>query len=126
MSSDWAAVDVLIRQLGAVRAASFERRAPAVEAAIEQAIAEATQAVLFTFDQPSDRHVLVEAGRALRVAEDVIATLDAERARGREVRVRAAELTARSSALHARARELQGRAKELVDQARERMSAVEP
>jgi hypothetical protein len=126
MTSDWAAVDVLIRQLGAVRAASFQLRGPAVEAAIEQAIREASQAVLFTFENPRDADALGAAGEALRVAEDVIAALDAERARSHDLRARALELSARSSALTSRARDLEGRAREIVEQARLRMAHEAP
>jgi hypothetical protein len=107
MASEWAAVDVLIRDLGAVRSAAYAARASeASKVAIQQAIDEATQAILVTIEAPLDGEAFVRARSALEVAEAVIATLDEEIERARRLRARAIALT--------------GRAKELVEQARKR------
>ena len=105
MPADWEAVDTLIRELGAVRAAAFRARASeAAYAAIEQAISEATRAVVASLDAPRDGQIIAAAHEAIGVAADVIAALDEEMMRSLRVR--------------ASGTELRGRARELVEQAR--------
>jgi hypothetical protein len=102
---EWAAVETLIRDLGAVRSAAFVSRADGVAyAAIETAIAEATDAVIAVLGAPRDQQGIARAHEAIDVVAHVLANLDREVVRSLGIRVRAAELT--------------GRAKELVEQAR--------
>jgi hypothetical protein len=99
------ALDALISELGAVGAASFAAHASgAVRDAIDQAIREATQALVDTLSTPSDEPALARARGAIEVAEDVIGALCEEMVRWERVRLRAEVL--------------QGRARELVEQAR--------
>jgi len=105
MPPETLAIDALIHDLGAVRAASFAAHASgAALNAIDQAIREATQALVDTLSTPSDEPALARARGAIEVAEDVIGALCEEMLRSERVRLRA-------SALH-------GRARELVEQAR--------
>jgi hypothetical protein len=107
MSTDWAKVDTLIHELGAVRAASFATRGEdAVKAAIDEALAEATTAVLLTFDAPQDAGVIGRARDAIEAAAEVIATLDAELVRSLRMRDRGAELISRAVDLVAQATKL--------------------
>ena len=107
MSSYWADVDTLIHDLGAVRAASFATRGGnAVRAVIDNALAEATDAVLLSFDAPQDRRVIARAHEAIEAAFDVIATLDEELVRS--LRDRGAELISRAVDLVAQAKTLRG------------------
>jgi hypothetical protein len=105
MASESAPLDELISGLGAVRAASFAAHASgAARAAIDQAITEATQAVVDTLNTPFDERGLARARAAIDVAGDVIGALCAEMKRSERVRDRAEAL--------------QGRARELVENAR--------
>jgi len=105
MPAEWAAVDVLIHELGAVRAAAFAvHGSEAASAAIEQAIHEATEAVVVTLDTPSDVRMVARAHEAIEVVADVLATLDDELVRSLRIRARGTRLRAR--------------AMELLDQAR--------
>ena len=107
MSTDWAEVDTLIHDLGAVRAASFATRGEeAVKAAIDKALAEATTAVLRSFDAPQDADVIGRARQAIEAAANVIETLDAELVRSLRVRDQSAELISRAVELVAQAKNL--------------------
>ncbi len=100
MSSDWSEVDALIRELGAVRAASDAARASAAaKAAIEHAIGEATQAVVEVLGGPLDAEAIGQARTAIEVAGAVVAAVDAEVARSRELRAAGAALSARAREL---------------------------
>ena len=77
MPSEWAAVETLIRDLGAVRSAAFAARADSVACrAIETAMAEATDAVVAVLDAPRDAEVIARAHEAIEAAADVLATFD--------------------------------------------------
>ena len=104
MSSEWAAVDVLIRELGATVAAASEIRGELGRAMADQAIHKASVAVSQTISDPGDGRLLAAARQAIGAAHDVIAALD--------------EQVARSHALSRRSVGLRGRAVELVEQAR--------
>lgn len=100
MPSDWTAVETLIRELGAVRSAVFAARASATaHTAIEQAIREATEAVVDTLDAPRDPQVIARVHEAIEVVADVLATLDDELVQSLRVRARGAELRARARQL---------------------------
>jgi hypothetical protein len=104
MSSDWTAVDTLIRDLGAIRVAADAAHVDvAAKAAIEQAIREAAEAVAQTFEEPVSRRSVDAARGAIGVALEVIAALQGQIERSRRLRGAAAELS--------------GRAKDLVEQA---------
>jgi len=99
------ALDTLINQLGSVRAASFAAHASgAVRDAIDQAIGEATQALVDTLTTPFDESRLTRARDAIKVAEEVIGALCEEMLRSERVRRQATDL--------------QGRAREIVERAR--------
>jgi hypothetical protein len=102
--SEWAAVDVLIRDLGAIVAAATYVRGEVARAAAEQAIREASVAVNETISDPRSVKLLAAARTAIQTAQDVIVALD--------------EQVARSHALAQRSAALRGRAFELVEQAR--------
>jgi hypothetical protein len=105
MPHETVALDALIHDLGAVGAASFVARASgAARDAIDQAIREATQALVDTLSNPFDEPALARARGAIEVAEDVIGALCEEVLRSERVRWRASVL--------------QGRARDLVEQAR--------
>jgi hypothetical protein len=104
MPSQWASVDVLIRDLGATVAAATYVRGDAARAAADQAIREASVAVNETISDPRSARLLAAAREAIETAQDVIAALD--------------EQVARSHALARRSVALRGRAFELVEQAR--------
>jgi hypothetical protein len=107
MTSDSDAVDVLIRELGAVRTASYGAEADAsgaIRAAIELAISEATDAVCGCLNAPNDEDGISRAHEAVSVAVDVLAALDNQ--------------FQQSLAVRAQGAELRGRARELVKQAR--------
>jgi hypothetical protein len=109
MSTDWADVDTLIHELGALRAASFATRGEeTVKAAIDQALADATSAVLLSFDAPQDAGVIARAHQAIEAAAEVIGTLDAELVRSLRARDRGAELISRAVNLVAQAKKLGG------------------
>lgn len=102
--SEWAEVDVLIRDLGAAVAAATYVRGSTSKATADQAILEASQAVSRTISDPRSRQLLGAARDAIQTAHDVIAALDEE--------------VARSHFLSRRSAELRGRALDLVEQAR--------
>jgi hypothetical protein len=100
MASEWAEVDTLIRELGAVRSAADAARASATaKAAIDQALAEATEAVVDTLDAPGDAQVIARAHDAIEVVADVMATLDEDLVRSLRVRARGATLRRRAQEL---------------------------
>lgn len=71
---EWAAVETLIRDLGAVRSAAFVTQADGVAyTAIETAIAEATEAVVAALDAPRDRQRIARAHDAIDVVADDLA-----------------------------------------------------
>ena len=102
--SEWAEVDVLIRELGAAVAAATYVRGGIAKATADQAIREASEAVNRTISDPRSRQLLGVARDAIQTAQDVIAALDEE--------------VARSHFLSTRGAELRGRALDLVEQAR--------
>lgn len=105
MASEWAEIDSLIRELGAVRAAGFAARAShGAYAAIEQAISEATEAVVDTLSAPQDGQLLARAHEAIEVVADILATVDDELVRSLRVRARGATLRSRARELIAQAR----------------------
>ena len=105
MPQETLALDALINDLGSVRAASFAAHASGpVRDAIDQAIGEATQALVDTLNTPFDEPGLTRARDAIAVAEHVIAAL--------------CEEMMRSEGMRQRAVELQGRAREIVERAR--------
>ena len=108
MPQEMADLDRLINELGSVRSASFAFYASAaVRAAIDQAIEEATVAVVDTLNAPFDPPRLARAGNAIEVAREVVEALSEEAARSRRARERAAELTGRARELVERAGRLQ-------------------
>jgi hypothetical protein len=102
--SEWAEVDVLIRDLGAAIAAATYVRGSISKATADQAIREASEAVNRTISDPGSRQLLGAARDAIQTAQDVIAGLDEE--------------VARSHCLTQRSVDLRGRALDLVEQAR--------
>ena len=102
--SEWVAVDVLIRDLGATVAAATYVRGDVARAAADQAIREASIAVNETISDPRSPKLPDMARTAIQTAQDVIVALDAQ--------------VARSHALAQRSTTLRGRAFELVEQAR--------
>ncbi len=102
--SDWAEVDVLIRDLGAAVAAATYVRGSISKATADQAIREASEAVNRTISDPGSRQLLGAARDAIQTAQDVIMALDEE--------------VARSHCLTQRSLDLRGRALDLVEQAR--------
>ena len=86
MSLESVAIDRLINDLGSVRAASFAAYAfGAARAAIDQAINEATQAVVDTLNTPFDEPRQARARHAIEVAEAVIGVLCEEMVRSERV-----------------------------------------
>ena len=105
MLQETLALDTLIHDLGSVRSASFAAHASGpVRDAIDQAMGEATQAVVDTLNAPFDEPRLTRARHAIEVAESVIAALCEEMMRSERVRRQAVDL--------------QGRAREIVERAR--------
>jgi len=102
--SEWAEVDVLIRELGAAVAAATYVRGSMSKAAADQAIREASEAVNRTISDPRSLQLLDVARNAIQTAQDVIAALDEE--------------VARSHFLSRRNADLRGRALDLVEQVR--------
>jgi len=93
MPSEWAEVETLMRDLGAVRVAAFAARASdAAYLAIERAIGEATQAVVETLDDPRSVEAISHARQAIDMARELIASLAEEIDRARRARERAAGL----------------------------------
>ena len=104
MSSEWAAVDVLIRELGATVAAAGDVRGELARAMADQAIHKASVAVSQTISDPGNGPLLAAAREAIETAHHVIAALD--------------EQVTRSHALSVSSVGLRDRALELVEQAR--------
>jgi hypothetical protein len=104
MTSEWADVDTLIRDLGAAVSAATYVRGAIERATAEQAIREASIAVNRTISAPRSKPLLEDAREAIQTAQDVILALDAEVARSRAIR---------TTSLVVR-----GRALELIEQAR--------
>jgi hypothetical protein len=104
MSSEWAAVDVLIRELGATVAAASYVRGEVARATADQAIHKASVAVSQTISDPGNGRLLAAARQAIETAHHVIAGLDGQ--------------VARAHALSDRSAILRGRAVALVEQAR--------
>ena len=76
MPRETLALDTLIHDLGAVRTASFAAHASGpLRDAIDEAIAEATKALVDTLNTPFDEPGLTRARDAIAVAEAVIAAL---------------------------------------------------
>jgi hypothetical protein len=108
MVNDWAAVDTLIRDLGAAVSAATYVRGDVARATADLAIREASQAVNEIISSPSSRTLLASAREAVRTAHDVIHALDRE--------------VARSRALRASGRAISARAMQLIEQAAARRS----
>jgi hypothetical protein len=104
MPSEWAAVDTLVRDLGAAVSAASYVRGDTQRTAADQAVREASAAVGLTISAPTDWTLLLRARDAIQTAHDVILALDTE--------------VARSRALSRSAATLCGRAAELIEQAR--------
>jgi hypothetical protein len=99
------AVDDLISELGSIRNVATGLRVSAdVRTAVDQAIAEAADAVNLTIDGPTNPNRLLAARDALGVVEEMILALDAQFARGLRARVRSEALRARAVKLIERAR----------------------
>jgi len=108
MSAEWQAVDTLLRELGAVRAAASGLRASDfVHDVVETAIAEAATAIADILDSPASPQRLARAHDAIEVAAEVIALIDAQLARSVSIRTRGAEVRARARELIAQARPTQ-------------------
>lgn len=73
--SDWGAVDVLIRDLGAIVAAAAHVRDDAARATADRAIREAAVAVNETISDPRSGTLLEKARTAIQSAQDVIVAL---------------------------------------------------
>jgi hypothetical protein len=107
MTAHWTAVETLIGELGAVRAAAFAARASeAARGAIDQAITEATDAVIGTLYAPAGSEAFARAQEAIEVVADVIASLDDELVRTLRIRARGAELRIRAQELLLKARQV--------------------
>jgi hypothetical protein len=84
MSSQWTAVDSLIRELGAVRVAADAARASETSiATVERAIADAAEAVHRTIDNPRNAEDVTRAHESIRIARAAVAALAAEIERAR-------------------------------------------
>ena len=98
--ASWATVESLIRQLGSVCSAADAATASfAARSAIDAAIREATEAVSLTIRDPPKRAAVSRAQDALQVAVEVIASLDSEAPRSRQLRTASVHLRARSRQL---------------------------
>ena len=102
--SEWAEVDMLIRDLGAAVAAATYVRGSISKATADQAIREASEAVNRAISDPGNVRLLGTARDAIQTAQDVIVALDEE--------------VARSHCLSQGSVDLRGRALDLVEQAR--------
>ena len=92
-ASEWEGVDALIRDLGAIRAAADASRASeAVSAAIENAIADAAEAIGVTINAPRSAEALSHARETIGAARALVAALAAEIGRARKARERAIDL----------------------------------
>jgi hypothetical protein len=104
MARDWAAVEDLMRDLGAVRRAADSLRADdAARLALERAITEAAEAVDRTINAPKNDERLSNARRAIGVAMEVVLALDKEIGRSLRIRSRAEALSAHAAQLIQRA-----------------------
>lgn len=100
MAKEWAAVEELMRELGAVRQASDALRAEeAAGLAIDRAIRDAAEAVERTIDGPNSRERLTAARQAIGVAVEVVLALDQEIGRSLRIRSRAATLSRQAAQL---------------------------
>jgi len=98
--TDWATVDGLIRDLGAVRvAADAAQTRDDVREVIEQAILEAAEAVAATFEDAASASALRRAESAVRTASEVVAVLGSEIERARALRADGVRLTVRAREL---------------------------
>ena len=104
--SEWVAVDVLIRDLGATVAASMYLRGDVARATAEQAIREASAAVNDIISDPRSKTLLETARTAIQTAQDVIAALDEQVARSHDLARRSAALRGRAFELVAQARKV--------------------
>jgi len=93
MPSEWAEVDTLIRELGAVRS-QFEQTqvSESATASVETAIAEATRTVLQTLNAPEHGEAVRQAREAIATARHLVAAVAAERERSSRAIERAGEL----------------------------------
>jgi hypothetical protein len=90
--SEWMAVDVLIRDLGATVAAATSVRGDAARAAAEEAIREASVAVNQVISDPRSAKLLDAARIAIQTAQDVIVALDEQVARSHAHAIRGVAL----------------------------------
>jgi hypothetical protein len=111
LSHDWAKLDDLLRELGAMRveADDAKRRLTddAVRDRIEQALCEAATAVDGTIDRISDREHLLSAWEQIVLARDAIAGLRAQSEHSRQIILDSVDLRERAEKLM---REAEGRA----------------
>ena len=96
MVNDWAAVDTLIRDLGAAVSAATYVRGDVARATADRAIREASEAVNEIISAPSNRKLLASAREAVRTAHDVIHAVDHEIARSRALRESGRRISARA------------------------------
>jgi hypothetical protein len=90
MPSEWEGVDSLIRELGAIRAAAEATRASAAaSAAIENAIADAAEAIGVTINAPRNAESLSHARETIATARKLVAALGVEIDRSHRARERA-------------------------------------
>jgi hypothetical protein len=112
LPQEWAPVEELVRALGNLRVAAESARGAgvddAVRKAIETAIREATDVVLWTMDRPGDADIIAVAWEAVEVGQQVIGTLHAEAARSLQLEARASELRRHAADLIAQARRNRG------------------
>jgi|SRR6266536_238853 len=93
MPSEWADIETLIRDLGAVcSAATITRPSDEDDVTVKRAIGQATQAVIDTLDSPDNAEGMSNARDAINTARELIARLAAEIDRARRARDRAGEL----------------------------------
>jgi hypothetical protein len=102
----WNAVDGLVQELGALRAATFalerEHVGAAVMAEAERIIVSAVDAIDATLDMPEDTDRLVAACEAIVAAQESIEALGATRSRAREITERSRELRGKAWRLYER------------------------
>ncbi len=97
MPSEWAEVDTLIRELGAVRSQFEETQASeSARAAIEAAIADATRTVLQTLNAPEHGEAVAQARQSIATARHLVAAVAAEMERSSRAIERAGELGVKS------------------------------
>ena len=101
MPSEWAAIDGLIRELGATVAAATYVRGAIAQATAAQAIHEASLAVHETITDPGSERLLEAARDAIETAKDVVVALDADVARSHGLARRSVELRGRARARQA-------------------------